>query len=254
MQVRTFRHAADGYAAGHSHAEGQLFLLAEGTCTLRTVEGEWLVTPERPCWIPPHRDHAVATRGMVAGVSILLNEAECIGLPNQAGLLRSHRLLVAVVNRLAGWSGDRGREAHLCAVLVDEVVASRWDDLALPMPQQPSLRAVAAAIARNPADGRTLEALCRSSALSKRTFTRRFQAETGLSFGAWRRRARLAQALHLLAAGRSVTDVALDVGYGSVGAFSAMFTAAMGTPPRQFTRVASQKDQASQRSARLPLP
>ena len=253
MQVRAFRHAAGGYAASHSHAEGQLFLLAEGTCTLRTVEGEWLVTPERPCWIPPHRDHAVATRGLVAGVSILLDEKECSGLPARAGLLHSHRLLVAVVKRLAGRAGDRGREAHLGAVLIDEIIESRWDDLPLPMPQQPSLRAVAAAIARNPADGRTLDAWSRSSALSKRTFTRRFQAETGLSFGAWRRRARLAQALDLLAAGCSVTDVALDVGYGSVSAFSAMFTAAMGTPPRQFTRVASQDGRTSKQVARLPL-
>ena len=253
MQVRTFRHAAGGYAASHSHSEGQLFVLAEGTCTFRTVEGEWLVTSERPCWVPPHRDHAVATRGLVAGVSILLDEAECSGLPTRAGLLRSHWLLIAVVKRLAGRAGDRGREVHLCAVLVDEIAASRWDDLPLPMPQQPSLRAVAAAIARDPADGRTLDAWSRSSALSKRTFTRRFQAETGLSFGAWRRRARLARALDLLAAGRSVTDVALDVGYASVGAFSAMFTAAIGTPPRQFTRVASQNGQASQHAARLPL-
>lgn len=253
MQVRTFRHAAGGYAASHSHAEGQLFVLAEGTCTFRTTEGEWLVTSGRPCWIPPHRDHAVTTRGPVAGVSILLDEQDCSGLPARAGLLRSHQLLVAVVYRLAGRAGDRGREAHLCAVLIDEVVASRWDDLALPMPQQPSLRAIAAAIVQDPADGRTLEAWSRSSALSKRTFTRRFQAETGLSFGAWRRRARLAQALDLLAAGRSVTDVALDVGYGSVSAFSAMFTAAIGVPPRQFTRVASQNDQALLHAARLPL-
>ena len=250
MQVRRFRRSGDGYAARHSHVEGQLFVLVEGACTLRTGAGEWLVTPERPCWIAPHQEHAVTTRGPVAGTTVLLDEAACGALPVRPGLLRANRLLIAVVDRLGGQCTERERQAHLCAVLVDEIAASRWDDLVLPMPQWPSLRAVAAAVAHRPGDATTLAAWARSSALSKRTFTRRFQAETGLSFGAWRRRARLARALDLLAAGHGVTRVALDVGYESVGAFSAMFRAATGVSPRQFARDSSQNGQVSQHANR----
>ncbi len=81
MQVRPFRHASGGYAASHRHAEGQLFVLREGTCELRVGRGEWLVTPGRPCWIPPYQEHAASTRGTVDGVSVLIPEEACGGLP-----------------------------------------------------------------------------------------------------------------------------------------------------------------------------
>ncbi len=234
MQVRPFRHASGGYAASHRHAEGQLFVLKDGTCEFRAGRAEWLVTPERPCWIPPHQEHAIATRGMVDGVSVLIPEEACGGLPARTGLLRSDGLLLKVVERLAGLPDEAGRKAHLCAVLVDEIAASEWDALHLPMPLRPSLREVAVTVARQPANRRSLAEWSRASAVSQRTFTRLFRAETGLSFGAWRRQARLVRAVDLLASGASVTEVSLDVGYDSIGAFSAMFKEAMGCSPRRF--------------------
>ena len=65
---------------------------------------------------------------------------------------------------------------------------------------------------------------------SARTLARRFQSETGLSFGAWRQQARVLEAMGRLGGGEPVTQVALDLGYESVSAFSAMFRA---PAPRQ---------------------
>jgi AraC-like DNA-binding protein len=52
-----------------------------------------------------------------------------------------------------------------------------------------------------------------------------------MSFGAWRQQALLVTALPLLAEGRSVTAVALDLGYESPAAFSTMFRRLTGKPP-----------------------
>ena len=234
MQVRPFRHASGGYAASHRHAEGQLFILKEGTCELRVGNGEWLITPERPCWIPPDQEHSAMTRGTVDGVSVLIPEEACGGLPARTCLLRYHRLLLNVVERLASVHDDAGRRARLCAVLLDEIADNDWDAMYLPMPLRPSLREVAVMVARQPADRRSVAAWAREGAVSKRTFTRLFRAETGLSFGAWRRLARAVRAVDLLASGASVTEVSLEVGYDSVGAFSVMFREAMGCSPSQF--------------------
>ena len=55
--------------------------------------------------------------------------------------------------------------------------------------------------------------------VSRRTLTRRFREEAGLSFGTWRRRVRLLEALTRQAEGIGMHEVAAAVGYRSPRAF-----------------------------------
>ncbi|MFT7465349.1 MAG: hypothetical protein ACI9EF_003714 [Pseudohongiellaceae bacterium] len=59
--------------------------------------------------------------------------------------------------------------------------------------------------------------------------------ETGATFGRWRQRARLLEALRRLASGEPVITTAIAVGYDSPSAFIAMFKRTLGkTPSRYF--------------------
>ena len=69
---------------------------------------------------------------------------------------------------------------------------------------------------------------------SARTLSRLFAAQTGMTFRQWQRQLRLLTALELLAQGRTVTDVALDVGYDSPSAFISVFRQSLGTTPRRY--------------------
>ena len=60
-----------------------------------------------------------------------------------------------------------------------------------------------------------------------------------MTFGKWRQQLRLLQAMRLLAAGRPVTAVALDVGYDSPSAFIAMFKRTLGTTPHRYFATSS---------------
>ena len=70
--------------------------------------------------------------------------------------------------------------------------------------------------------------------MGRRTFTRAFRRETGLSFAVWRQNVRLMEALSLMASGQSVTSVAYDVGYNSPSAFTAMFRRVFGVAPTAY--------------------
>ena len=70
--------------------------------------------------------------------------------------------------------------------------------------------------------------------IAPRTLTRRFVAETGFSFTEWRQRVRLLKALEMLAAGKSVTTISLDLGYGNVSAFIALFRRTFGVTPGRY--------------------
>jgi AraC-like DNA-binding protein len=55
-----------------------------------------------------------------------------------------------------------------------------------------------------------------------------------MSFRAWRQQLRLLRAMEMLAAGQSVTTVALDLGYDSPSAFIHAFRRALGKTPRAY--------------------
>ena len=70
--------------------------------------------------------------------------------------------------------------------------------------------------------------------MSERTLRRRFQAELGMGWDEYRRRARLLSAVEALSDGsRSITRIAADVGFESQSAFTKAFRQFTGkTPPR----------------------
>ena len=95
---------------------------------------------------------------------------------------------------------------------------------------------VADALLDDVGDDRTLDDWAHVAGMSRRTFMRAFLAEAGMSFGRWRQQARLFAALEMLAQRKSVTEVAIAVGYDSVSAFIEMFRTMLGTTPQAYFR------------------
>src|SRR4030095_4825598 len=83
----------------------------------------------------------------------------------------------------------------------------------------------------------TIEALAREVKISPFHFIRQFEAVFGVTPHQYRIHARLDRARHLLPAGpQTVTDVCMDVGFSSLGSFSALFTRRFGETPTAYRR------------------
>jgi AraC-like DNA-binding protein len=76
----------------------------------------------------------------------------------------------------------------------------------------------------------------RAAGLSSFHFIRRFETVFGETPHQFRTRERLIAAKSLLARGHSVTDVCLDVGFSSLGSFSALFARKIGISPAAYQR------------------
>ena len=114
-------------------------------------------------------------------------------------------------------------------------------DFTILIPLDPRLARICEAVLADTSSDLTLDDWADRSGLSRRTLTRLFRRETGQSFSAWRQRVRLLESRARLGAGESVTSVALDVGYDSPSAFTAMFRRELGAAPRRYLRWADQE-------------
>ncbi|EFL27607.1 LOW QUALITY PROTEIN: AraC family transcriptional regulator, partial [Streptomyces himastatinicus ATCC 53653] len=101
----------------------------------------------------------------------------------------------------------------------------------VPQPVDERVRAVADALLADPSDRRSLASHARAVGVSRRTLTRLFVDDTGMSFDRWRVHVRLRAALSLLAEGQPVSRVAHAVGYATPSAFLAAFRRTVGTTP-----------------------
>jgi AraC-like DNA-binding protein len=125
-------------------------------------------------------------------------------------------------------------QSHVAAVILDEIRSLPREQFGLPVPRDRRLLRITSALATDLSDTRRLEEWAKWAGLSPRTLSRRFLAETGFTFSGWRQRARLMKAVDLIAAGASVTAIAMDLGYGNVSAFIAMFKREFATTPSAF--------------------
>jgi len=125
-------------------------------------------------------------------------------------------------------------------VLADQIrLGSSCDHVYLPISRHPRIQKIMEALIENPGDHRSFEDWVAESNLSARSLSRLFQSEAGMSFGNWRRNLRVIEAISKLDAGESVLSVALDMGYTSQSAFTAMFRRVSGDLPSRFSRRSS---------------
>jgi len=220
----------------HAHPWRQLLHATAGAMTVTAESWTWLVTPGKAVLIPAERRHSIRMWGEARVQSLyfppdLASETlacdDCRVL-TVTPLLRE--LILRVIDLAALDSRDEAH-ARLLAVLLDELRDAPDTPLLLPMPADTRAGAIARHVLADPAAEDDLDALGRRFGASRRTAERLFRAETGLSFGLWRQKARLMTAARLLAEGRSVTDAGMDAGYSSVSAFIVAFKNAFGCTP-----------------------
>lgn len=229
---------AAGEIPAHSHARCQLIYAARGTLTIMTQQGSWVAPPERAVWIPAGIVHVTRYSVGTQIRTVYVSPDAAYDLPKRCAVVPVSRLLREVllaVMQLDPLYEEDGRDGRLVQVLIDRIAATPDEPLHLPQPENPKLRELTERLLKKPEERITLSSAARHTAMSSRSFARRFRAETGMSFGAWQRQARLLRALELLGAGHGVGDVAFALGYDSESAFIVMFRRALGiTPSRYF--------------------
>lgn len=228
----------------HAHRRGQFFLQTVGVTSLMTDDGSFVVPPGHGFWIPAWVVHQSRAWGDVEIQTIYVDPDLVPAYPRRCRLMRATPLLEALMDeavRMPACYDEGGRDGQVISLLLGEIGRMPEVSLHVPLPQDPRLARICEAVLADSTSDLTLDDWADRGGLSRRTLTRLFRRETGQSFSAWRQRVRLLEALARLGAGEAVTSVALDVGYDSPSAFTAMFKRELGAAPRRYLRWTDQE-------------
>jgi AraC-like DNA-binding protein len=225
----------------HMHREAQLVYAARGTMQVTTPKGRWLVPPDRAVWVPARSEHAIDVLADIE-MRTLYFDLAWLGREDRSASLdaefvvRVSPLLHQAILALFDGRNDPDRTALLIKLVMLELHQAEDSATFIPLPREPRCRRAADIVLGDPTGSHEIEALAREVGTSARTLSRLFASETQLSFKSWCQRARIAAAIEKLSvdATLSVKQLAADLGYASVPAFSHAFRQVTGKTPTEF--------------------
>lgn len=210
---------------------------ATGVLSIATGEGTWIAPATRLVWTPGGFEHHHRAYGDTDMRVIFLPAELAAQLPDRPAVFAVSALVREVVLALTDDTDvprSQPARTRLQAVIIDELAPACEEPLHLPEPRDDRLRALSGIMHGDPANNATLTELGARVGAGKRTLTRLFHDELGMSFLQWRTQLRLHHALTLLAAGHTVTGTAMACGWANPTSLIEAFSAALGETPARY--------------------
>jgi AraC-like DNA-binding protein len=206
-----------------------------------TPGGRWLVPPDRAVWVPARLEHSI---DVLAGIEMRTLYFDLNWLARHGGsrslkaefVVRVSRLLHEAILALIDGRGDAERSDLLVRLILRELHQAEDPTTFIPLPHEARCRRAAELVLADPSGAHEIDDLAAQVGTSARTLSRLFSAETQLSFKSWCQRARIAAGIERLSMNpkASLKQLAADLGYASLSAFSHAFRQVTGKTPTEF--------------------
>lgn len=220
----------------HRHSRTQFLYARSGVALVATERGRWMIPPDHALLIPRGIEHRVEMFSGVEMQSVYIRDYEHGDYPCVLSVNELARSLLAEVVKLEKPDKNDERSELLFALLLHEIKRLPARELGLPFPEKPALAALCKEFLKAPDPSSSIDNWAERLSMSRRSFTRLFRAQTGVSFVMWRQQACIFASLPKLASGETITSVAFDTGYESAAAFTTMFKRMLGASPRDYMR------------------
>lgn len=238
VYFRTYPLTKGTHVAQHQHPFVEFLYAREGGMRV-DIEGKTLIVPVfYGVWIPANVPHRIlATSNVLLESLYIETDYAAIGRDSSKVVVISdfvrefiHYATEHVPEHYDG-GGDDGKMVDVLTTLLRQLPDAGFS---LSWPESPVLMRVCRDIQQSPDAAHGIDEWAGRTGMSVRTFSRRFSKETGVSFCEWKKRLRLLESIIMLKENRSVTQVALDLGYSSTASFTFAFRQMFGVPPTRY--------------------
>ncbi len=222
----------------HEHVWGEFIYAFNGVMEVNINQINYITPPPYGVWLPPNVQHSGLNRTPVSHATLYIHESLCMNLPQQAGTLLSSPLVSAILQHLKQHpvQDNEPEYLRLLQVLYDQLHHAELIGSYLPHTEHASLKQILDFLHTFPADHSTLGELAQRINMTERTLARLSQKELAMSLNEWRQRLKVMKAMSMLNEGRTVENIALDLGYANASAFINMFKRWMKLTPDQFRK------------------
>ena len=223
----------------HQHLWGQFIYASAGVIAVNIANERYIVPTEQGVWVPPKVNHQVIALTQVTLTSFYFDLKLISRFPQHSCLLLVSNFLKALIREAKIIAADytwQSSDGRLLRLLVDKLTVARQVTFALPYPRDLRLMIMTRELQNFPDNKLSLEQWGTKLGASARTLSRIFKKETGLNYSQWRQKLNLQLAITQLAAGESVTNIAINLGYESASAFIYMFKKHFGISPSKYLK------------------
>ena len=246
VRAGTFPYDGGDLVTGwHSHDLHQIEYAFEGIAEVETDGAHYLLPPQQAVWIPAGLTHRTTLK-QVRSVAVFFDPAMVQGADDRVRILAATPVIREMIVYGARWPIARPESDEVADAFFDALalLVTEWlaheAPLCLPTSSDPVLRAVMDYTNAHLADV-TVAGACAAAGISERSLRRQFGAATGMTWRQYLLQSRLLRAMaRLTEPSRTVIDVATEIGFDSVSAFTRAFVRLAGETPSAYRRRADQ--------------
>ncbi len=218
-----------------------LLYAATGAFRLEVAQTQWLLPPQRAAWIAADVPIRVTIQAPVTSSSVLFAKGSIPTPAFDCRVFAISPLAREMIRYAMRWGADRDPQDKIAdrfflslAEICRELAATA-DQFWLPRARSDELKRALAYTVEHMAAEPNFTDVASIAAVSERTLARRFAEETNMTWRQFLQRARMIQAMELLAAtDAKVIETALATGFNSVSAFNHAFKSFTGETPTQY--------------------
>ena len=229
----------------HRHQKGQIVVVMDGVASLDVENSQYVIPYGYFVWIPENVMHRVSFNGKMVTLLSVYYPAE-VRRPemfNEVGVYPIPSILYHVIEIMKESSNSFGREDWRFELLettihiLPHIIADCHFKLRLPTTTNRTALRIIECIHKDYFKPVTLQHISRNLGLSERSVNRYMNHELGMSFTQYLRTYRIMKAIRRMAdSDESLSNIAYEVGYDSLTAFSNTFNKITGMRPSQFFR------------------
>lgn len=244
--ILVLRQQTEQRLPSHEHDKAQLLLVFGGIAYLQTRERDFYIPSNHYLWIPKNYPHNLMFNTQdLHIINIYFPEKSSRGFYNELGIYPVSKLLSEMLSFSEKWQGNYFKgswEFEFLNTLKHLLPKENLKKFSIQLPTtgDQRLNIILDRLRSTLNENITLEETAKQSGISVRSLTRLFQTKLQITFIQYVKMLRIIRAIELIKDGNlNMTDIAYEVGYSSIAAFSNNFQQLTNMRPTEFKAMSS---------------
>ena len=207
----------------HQHPWHQITFPFEGILQTKVADSQFVIPHSGMLFIPANTPHESFVVTNTKFIGIYLNPQFHNHFPLKAKAISVtpflRELVLHINHSVSNSIVSEDELSKLVVVLIDQISSGESYEMKLLLPSDRRLMIIFKALMAEPQQDTKLSDWAKQVGTSKRTLSRLFTKELGMTFPLWRQHLRLVSSLNLLETNLSVQEIAFKVGYNADSSF-----------------------------------